>query len=127
MTTLLGRLVPNTATRRARYLVLGVAGIAFLAKAWLAWRTRGQDDTVIWWPRFMDAVRAHGPVNVYGVPMEGQPYNHPPLTGWWLYVLSYLRAHSNVPLGFWIRIGSVVADVFCAWVIFEVLRRRQPL
>jgi hypothetical protein len=113
--------------RQARYVVLGVALLAFLAKAWLAWRTMGQDDTYIWWPKFMQAVHDHGPIGVYSVDMVGQPYNHPPLTGWWLAAIDAIRGHSNVPLGFWIRIGSVVADFFCAWVIFEVLRRRQPL
>jgi hypothetical protein len=115
------------AVRRSRLIVLGVAVVAFLAKAWLAWRTMGQDDTYIWWPKFMQAVHDHGPIGVYSVDMVGQPYNHPPLTGWWLAALDGLRAHTSVPLGFWIRIGSVVADFFCAWVVFEVLRRRQPL
>ena len=127
MTALASRLKPTTGVRQARYVVLAAALAAFLAKAWLAWRTLGQDDTYIWWPTFMRAVHDHGPVGVYGQEMVGQPYNHPPLTGWWLVALDYLRLHTNVPLGFWIRIGSVVADFFCGWVIFEVLRRRQPL
>jgi Dolichyl-phosphate-mannose-protein mannosyltransferase len=113
--------------RRGRMVVVGVAAIAFVAKAWLAWRTQGQDDTYLWWPKFMQAVHDHGPVGVYSVDMVGQPYNHPPLTGWWLATIDAVRGHGHVPLGFWIRIGSVVADFFCAWVLFEVLRRRQPL
>jgi hypothetical protein len=123
----LAKIADRLTVRQSRYLVLAVALIAFLAKAWLAYRTMGQDDTYIWWPKFMQAVHDHGPVGVYSVEMVGQPYNHPPLTGWWLAAIDTLRGHSNVPLGFWIRIGSVVADFFCAWVIFEVLRRRQPL
>jgi hypothetical protein len=113
--------------RRGLYAVLAVAAIAFLAKAWLAWRTLGQDDTYIWWPKFMKAVQANGPVGVYGVEMVGQPYNHPPLTGWWLYALSLISPAAGSHLGFFIRIGSVVADFFCGWVIFAVLRRRRPL
>jgi len=113
--------------RRGLYAVLVVAAIAFLAKAWLAWRTLGQDDTYIWWPKFMKAVQANGAVGVYGLDMVGQPYNHPPLTGWWLSALGVISPLAGSHLGFFIRIGSIVADFFCGWVIFAVLRRRRPL
>jgi hypothetical protein len=113
--------------RWARFAVLVVATLALLAKAWLAWRTIGQDDTYVWWPKFMEAVHQAGPVRVYALPTEGQPYNHPPLTGWWLFAVDVVHRHVDVPLGFLIRIGSIVADLLCGWLIFEVLRRRRPL
>jgi hypothetical protein len=115
--------------RWARLSVIAVAAVALLGKAWLAWVTLGQDDTNYIWPAFLRAVQQYGPLDVYNQYYidGGQPYNHPPLTGWWLVAVNALHQHTPIPLGFLIRIGSVVADFGCAWLIFEVLRRRQPL
>jgi hypothetical protein len=120
-------LVTNARERSARFSVLAVASVALLAKAWLAWRTTGQEDTYVWWPKFMQAVHEAGPIHVYATEMVGQPYNHPPLTGWWLFAIDIMHRHLDVPLGFLIRIGSIVADLLCGWLIFEILRRRRPL
>jgi hypothetical protein len=118
-----------TAVRRARAVVIAIAFIALIAKGWLAWNTTGQDDTYILWPQFLQAVDESGPYGIYGLPHPGwQVYNHPPLAGWWLMAIDIVDTpRLGWPLGFWIRIGSCVADFLCALVIFEVVQRRAKL
>ncbi|SDP39193.1 Dolichyl-phosphate-mannose-protein mannosyltransferase [Nakamurella panacisegetis] len=109
-------------TRRARYTVLGIAGLALLFKVLMAFRTWGSGD-ISHWTDFSNGVREAGPIGVYGLTWPGSFYNHPPVIGYLLELVNGLE-HLGLPLRATIRIVSSLADVATSLIIFELLRRR---
>jgi hypothetical protein len=89
----------------------------------LAWTTAGTFDVTIF-RSFADTVRQVGPVDIYSLDSAGlMVYNHPPLVGWWLAVVSWV-ASLGVPFGFMIRLPSVVAHAASVYLVFDMVRRR---
>jgi hypothetical protein len=116
------RVLPTTATGRLRLLVLLVAGIAMVLKLRLAATTIGTND-VITWEGFARAVGRVGPINIYALHFH-TPYNHPPLIGWVLVLVNHLARH-GFTIPYLIRAPAVVADLFTALLVFELLRSRR--
>lgn len=113
---------------RAHLLVLVAAtAVSGLLAVLLAANTLGQTDVAIW-QQFAAVVRAKGPIGIYGVYKPGLPvtqfaYNHPPLVGWMLELVSRV---ANAGLGFplAVRLPAIIADAICVFVVHAVLRRR---
>jgi hypothetical protein len=116
------RILPTTTTGRLRLLVLLVAGIAMVLKLRLAATTIGTND-VITWEGFAQAVGRVGPINIYALHFA-TPYNHPPLIGWFLVLINHL-AHHGFTIPYLIRAPAIVADLFTALLVFELLRSRR--
>jgi len=110
--------------RRARLMLLALAGVALAAKAVTAWTTTGTDDA-LFWRVFADTVRRVGPIEIYSEHLIVR-YNHPPPVGWLLAGLNQLT-DLGLPFGFLIRLPASLADVGSTFLVFELLRRRMPL
>jgi hypothetical protein len=113
---------------KARWIVLIVALVALGLKLALIFTTFGTED-IRTWTYFAAAVKAHGPVGVYGIhfpPIEHALYNHPPLIGYYLQLINGF-ASIGVPLKVTLRTVSSCADVISALLIFEIVRRRRSL
>ena len=110
---------------RARLLVLGVSGVALVVKLRVARETYGTNDTAHWLD-FLRGVQQSGPVGVYSFPFAHSLYNHPPLIGYYLELLSGVQA-LGLDLPFTIRAVSSLADVGTAVLVFELVRRRRSL
>jgi hypothetical protein len=105
--------------------VLGLGLAATLLKLWLASRTFGTDDVHLW-TAFAAAVRIKGPVGIYGMEFL-LPYNHAPLSGWFLRALNWLVDHHVASFPFLLRVPSSLADFGTGVIVFEALRRRPRL
>ncbi|MET3806174.1 hypothetical protein ABIB25_003183 [Nakamurella sp. UYEF19] len=110
---------------RARVWVAVAAGLAFLLKVMLAFRTYGTGD-IGRWQVFADGVRSSGPVGVYALTWPSAFYNHPPAIGYFLQFVNGMQ-DLGVSLGATIRVTASLADVVTAFVVFELLRRRTTL
>jgi hypothetical protein len=105
--------------------VLLVALLALVPKLIIAARTYGTNDIFHWYD-FLQAVHNHGPVGIYSFKFKHSYYNHPPLIGYYLWVLDKLQGHHlRMPLT--LRSVSSVSDVVSAVLVFEILRRRRAL
>jgi hypothetical protein len=93
-------------------------------KLWLAATTMGTND-VGFWRVFADRIRVLGPIDVYGTHLR-EPYNHPPLTSWFLALANVITAH-GISLPFLIRAPASVADLVTALLVFELVRRFRTL
>ncbi|HST50036.1 glycosyltransferase family 39 protein [Jatrophihabitans sp.] len=110
---------------RRRRLVLGLALLFLLLKATIAARTYGTND-IRHWTDFVNGVAERGPVGVYGITFERSFYNHPPVIGYFLWLVDLGRQH-GLGIGFSIRSVASLADVGSALLVFEILRRRRSL
>lgn len=109
--------------RRAGTAVLLAAVAGLIARMIIAANSPGPADVRIF-RGFAEAITVYGPVRIYEHPLPGLPvYNHPPLAGWMLMGLDSLTG-----LGFsfstLIRIPASAADLCCALLVFEIVRRR---
>jgi hypothetical protein len=109
---------------QCRLAVLSCALLTTIVKLRLAATTRGSND-VVHWETFARLVHKLGPVDIYGTHMQ-TPYNHPPLTTWYLVVANWIHAH-GVSVRFLIRVPASVADLFTALLIFELVRASHDL
>jgi len=105
--------------------VFAVALVVLVPKLILAATTYGTND-VGHWLDFLHAVRLSGPVGVYSYPFQHSLYNHPPLIGYYLELIS-AGTHVGLAANFSIRAVSSLADVASAVLVFELLRTRRPL
>lgn len=94
-----------------------------ILKLVIAASTYGTND-IRHWGDFLAGVRTAGPVGVYGLHFVHSFYNHPPLIGYFLWVVNTF-SDLGVPYNFTIRMVASLADVGSAFVIFELLRRRR--
>jgi hypothetical protein len=108
-----------------RFGVLTLGLGATLLKLWFASRTFGTDDVHLW-AAFAQAVRVKGPVGIYGMEFL-LPYNHAPLSGWFLRAVNWLVDHQVASFPFLLRVPSSLADLGTGAIVFEALRRRQTL
>lgn len=111
--------------RSCRFLVLAVAGVFLLLKAFMAGTTLGTNDAFTW-TTFADAVRHVGPIRVYSFPFAHDLYNHPPLIGYYLWVLNLIES-IGPSIRFLVRVAASMADVITAVLVFEMLRLRRSL
>ncbi len=116
---------PDQLVRHRRRLVLGLALLFLLLKATIAARTYGTND-IRHWTDFVNGVAERGPVGVYGITFERSFYNHPPMIGYFLWLVDLGRQH-GLSIGFSIRTVASMADVGSALLVFEILRRRRSL
>jgi 4-amino-4-deoxy-L-arabinose transferase-like glycosyltransferase len=116
---------PRQLVARRRRLVLGLALLFLALKAVIAARTYGTND-IRHWTDFVNGVAERGPVGVYGITFERSFYNHPPVIGYFLWLVDLGRQH-GIGLGFSIRSVASLADVGSALLVFEILRRRRSL
>jgi hypothetical protein len=87
--------------------------------------TYGTND-IFHWLDFLNAVQRVGPIQIYSYPFRSSLYNHPPLIGYYLEVIS-AGTHVGLAANFSIRAISSLADVVTALLVFELLRARRPL
>jgi len=118
---------PDTRVRRLRRTVLLVALAATAVKLYLAATTWGGND-IYTFGAFAQAVRDHGVYGVYGLRSIGKHpvYNHPPLVGWLLLLLSHLHT-IGISFPFLIRAPASLADIATTMLVFEIVRHRRPL
>lgn len=112
----------------ARSLIIAVSVIMLAIKVWFAGSTMGTTDA-FYWTAFADAVRQVGPIRVYSFFPDGGEilYNHPPMSGYWLWFLNGIESWSGASIRFTVRVTASVADVVTTLVVFEMLRRRADL
>lgn len=112
----------------ARVLVIVVSVIMLAIKLWFAGSTMGTTDA-FYWTAFADAVRQVGPIRVYSYFPDGGEilYNHPPISGYWLWFLNGIESSLGPSIRFLVRVTASVADLVTTLVVFEMIRRRQEL
>lgn len=110
---------------RGRWLVGLAAIIALVPKLAMAATTYGTNDTGHW-RDFVLGVRQAGPIGIYGLHFQYSLYNHPPLIGYFLELVSG-AGHLGLPWSFTIRAVASLADVASAFLVFELVRARRGL
>lgn len=118
-----GRVQRQHRVRQLRHGVLALGLAATLLKLWFASHTFGTDDVHLW-TAFAQAVRVKGPVGIYGMSFL-LPYNHAPLSGWFLRAINWLVDHQVASFPFLLRVPSSLADWGTGMIVFESLRRRE--
>lgn len=118
--TVIGRKV-----RPSRWLVVAAALAMLVPKLIMSATTYGTND-IFHWLDFLNAVQHVGPVQVYSYPFRFSLYNHPPLIGYYLELISS-GTHVGLAANFSIRAVSSLADVATAVLVFELLRKRRSL
>jgi 4-amino-4-deoxy-L-arabinose transferase-like glycosyltransferase len=103
--------------------VVAVALVASIVELVMAGWTGGTND-ISHWTDFVNAVRKHGPIGIYGAHIATSYYNHPPLMGYVLIGIDALR-HMGLPIRFTIRALSSVADFVVVLVVYALIRRRR--
>src|SRR5439155_7541930 len=117
---------------RKRYLpvIILSASFAFALKLPLLLNTRGTND-VLFWERNLAKISTDGGLALYrdgatifrdGKLYHIEPFNQPP------FMISLLRlwggamAISGLPLSFWLRLTSSLADIGSLWLVWRILR-----
>ena len=108
--------------REWRVLVLLVAVVA-VAEVAMAATTLGTED-VRRWAEFTEGIADVGPWRVYGQAFETS-YNHPPLTGAFLWLLRGLPDDLRT-FAFVLRLPAIAANAVTPFLVFVLLRRRRP-
>ena len=109
-----------------RVTILVFAVPVLVLKLIIAARTYGTDD--VWrWGDFIGGVRRAGPVGIYGLDLKHSFYNHPPLIGYFLWLVNVIQDGVGIPYRFTIRAVSSFADVGSALVIYALLRHRRGI
>ena len=104
---------------RARGTVALAASAALLAKVAVACTTSGTNDVRIF-TAFARAIGRVGPVGVYGFHFRSHYlYNHGPLTGILLALMSLLASH-GIPFTLLIRMPACLADMATSLLVFEL-------
>jgi hypothetical protein len=110
-------------------LIAAAAGLAFAFKIALALNTYGTND-VLFWEGDLAKIRADGGLALYrdgaqifvrGVLVRTEPFNQPPFM---IHIRSLAGAvahRSGLPLGFWVRFASSLADIGSLALIWKIL------
>ncbi len=125
MTGLAARVTDWAGFRRPRLVILSFAVPILILKLIFAATTYGTND-IFHWGDFSQGVRSAGPVGIYGLTFAGSFYNHPPLIGYFLWLVNGI-GDLGIPYRFTIRAVASLADVASALVLFELLRSRRSL
>lgn len=120
--------MPPQAQARYRGWLIWIVALATIIKLFVAATTFGTND-VATWMRFAKVVAHAGPVGIYKVSQTNESlenYNHPPLIGYLLMLVSLAtRWGLSFPLA--IRIPSIASDAVTPFLVFSMLRRRRAL
>ena len=113
---------PYRLTPRALVVISGLLGLSL--KLILVATTYGTDDARAF-TAFAGTIAQHGPIDVYFTYQKNRPlYNHPPLTGYYLWVIDQFAAWFGVSVHVALRVTSSVFDVVSGLMVFELLRPR---
>lgn len=104
-------------------VVLTVAVAVLILELAVVKASFGTND-ILHWQDFVAAVRQHGPVGVYSAPIPRSYYNHPPLMGYVLEVVSRLK-DLGIPVRISIRGMASVSGVICSMLVFVLVRKRR--
>jgi len=129
-----GRLRPPTPPDRGRPRALHfdgwllatavVAASALLFKLWIALRTIGTNDVLLW-EHFLAHLKTYGALSLYGhVYFFNHPlmfFNHPPFMVHVLTVLDSLTSLTGLPFAFWLRLPGIVADLASLVLLWRIL------
>jgi hypothetical protein len=116
--------------RRGAWLLIAAAAFAFALKTTIAFTTYGTND-VMTFERDLAKFRGQGAAALYregisytsadGTRFENQPFIHPPFMLTVLRSWGLLARLSGLPLGFWLRLTSSVADVLSLMLVAGLL------
>lgn len=123
-----------TAIRRP-WLLIAAAAFAFALKTTIAVTTYGTND-VMTWERDLEKLQGQGAATLYregitytsadGTKHENQPFIHPPFMLTVLRSWGLLARMTGLPLGFWLRLTSSMADVLSVVLVGKLLRSLPP-
>ena len=97
-------------------------GVATVVELMMAATALGTED-VRRWSEFAAGIADVGPWRVYGVAFETS-YNHPPLTGGFLWLIGGLADHLRT-FAFVLRLPAIAASAVTPFVVFALLRPRS--
>jgi Dolichyl-phosphate-mannose-protein mannosyltransferase len=109
---------------RRRAFLFACALVTTIAKLRLAATTEGTND-IVHWRLFAASVHDLGPIGIYATHLQ-EPFNHPPLIGWFLVAVNAISSHGPSVL-FLIRVPASVADAVTALLVFEFVRLRRSV
>jgi len=75
---------------------------------------------------FGEGVTDHGPIGIYRMHFGAGLYNHPPLMGYLLQLVT-LANRQGLAFPLVIRVPAIVADAVTSFLVFEMLRKRRSL
>ena len=110
-------------------LIAAAAGLAFAFKIALALNTYGTND-VLFWEGDLAKIRADGGMALYrdgaqiflhGVLVRTEPFNQPPFMIHIRRLAGAVADLSGLPLGFWVRVASSLADIGSLVLVWKIL------
>jgi hypothetical protein len=116
-------------------LLVCAALVSFAGKATLALTTYGSND-VLTWEADLAKIRSDGALALYrdgivlyhgAVPYHSEVFNHPPFMVRVISLWGWLADVSGLPLRFWLRLTSAIADLASLLLAGRILRRWAPL
>jgi glycosyl transferase family 87 len=118
--------------RPQRVIIVVSLALAFAAKLTLAIQTYGTTD-VLTWEKEWDAISHWGAIALYpdgaSIPAGGHKvqitFNHPPFIVRLLSIWGWLASVTGMPLRFWLRATSAVADLVSAVILWAMARRSR--
>jgi glycosyl transferase family 87 len=113
-----------------RFIIVVSLALVFAAKLTMAIRTYGTTDVLIWEAEW-DAISHRGAMALYPddaqIPAGGRKlqitFNHPPFIVRLLGVWGWLAGVTGLPLRFWLRGTSAVADLVSAVILWVMMGR----
>jgi hypothetical protein len=111
--------VPSAPT----FLLLGIALLGFVARAWLVNESLGTND-IVTWRTFATEIDVRGLGFVYD---NNSNFNHPPLMGLLAQLLYVIAAKTGMRFDVLFKTPQLMADAAAAALIYWAWRRRSPL
>ena len=122
---------PIRRLRERSWVLIAAAALAFALKTTIAFTTYGTND-VMTFERDLAKLQAQGAATLYrqgitykspdGARYENQPFIHPPFMLTVLRTWGLLRKLTGLPLGFWLRLTSAIADVLSLVLVARLLK-----
>ena len=109
--------------------VITAAALAFVVKISLAWNTYGSND-VIFWECDLAKIQHEGGLALYrdgaqiywnGAWFRTEPFNQPPFMIHLLRAWAAVAEASGLPMRFWLRLTSVLADIGSLALVWGIL------
>ena len=115
--------------RRWMVILIAAAAIAFTAKLVLALTTYGTND-ILTWEADLRQLESGGVLQLYrqgsmpvwhGTVYGSERFNHPPFIISMLRLWGWAATQSGLPLRFWLRLTSAIADVGSLVLVWKIL------